>query len=410
MMKQKLTMHRRATGLLLAAAALPFTPAFAQDTTTTQPPVVDVSPPPVTTPAPEETVTPTQPTPTTTTAPTPTVSSPPPTISTTRPVTTAAPTVAPVEEAAPARRTTRAATRTTTTRTRASAPAAAPAAPAPVAETVATPDAAAPIAAAPPETLPAPEALPVDTATAPAEPVAARNIPWMLLGVVAVLLAGLIAFFAFRRRRTRDEVYDDYREEAVYEQPVAEPVAEPAMAAPLATTDADEAAYAAPVAATAAAAAAVEEGEPQIEFEMRPRRAGVGEDDAKVEFALGVVNRGNAPARDVRVSAWMLGAGSPNQSEAERALIDHVDIGAGEDANVEASVALPRSGLSEDAILPVVVTEARYTRPDGSEGLTTASYAVGVPDGEEMMHFDVENPSGLHDGVVARPVDELERA
>ncbi|HEY5722323.1 MAG TPA: hypothetical protein VIT45_08370 [Allosphingosinicella sp.] len=401
-MKQKLTMHRRTAGLLLAAAALPFTPAFAQDsTTTTQPPVVDVGPPPVTTPAPETaTPAPTATTPPpTVTAPTPTVTAPPPTITTTRPVAAPTPTLAPVNEAAPARRATRTtAQRSTATQTRSTAPASAVSAP--VAETVATPDSSAPIAAAPPETLPAPEALPVETQAPPAAPAAARNIPWTLLGVVAVLLAGLIAFFAFRRRRVSDEVYDDYREDVVHEEPVA------LHAAPEVS----------PLAATAAAAplaAAAEEGEPHIEFEMRPRRAGVGEDDAKVEFALGVVNTGSAAARDVRVSAWMLGAGSPGRSEAESALIDRVDIEAGEDANVEASVALPRSGLSEDAILPVVVTEARYRLPDGSEGRTTASYAVGVPDdgnGGEMMHFDVENPSGLHEGVVAREVDELERA
>jgi hypothetical protein len=143
---------------------------------------------------------------------------------------------------------------------------------------------------------------------------------------------------------------------------------------------------------------------------MRPVRAGVGVTDASVEFELGVANRGDGPARDVRVSAWMLGAGSPRQSEMESALIERVDIEAGEDANIEASVALPRAGLSEDAILPVVVAEARYRRPDGSEGRTTATYEVGVPDGDEMIYFDVENPSGLHDGVIAREVDELERA
>lgn len=389
-------MHRRAAALLLAAAALPFTPALAQDATTpTQPPVVDVGPPPVATPPPEETVTP--PPSTTTTTPPPAIAAPPPTVSTVRPITTPAPTIAPVNEATPTRRATRTtAQRTTATRTRTSTPAAAAPAPAPATETVAAPDASAPIAAAPPETLP--EALPVETAP-PAEPVAARTVPWTLIGLAAVLLAGLIAFFAFRRRRVRDDVYEDvYREEPVHERPVVEPAV---AAAPLAFTAADEAVPAAAVAET---------GEPHIEFEMRPRRAGVGEDDAKVEFALGVVNTGSAPARDVRVSAWMLGAGSPRQSEAESALIDRVDIDAGEDANVEASVTLPRSGLSEDAILPVVVTEARYRLPDGSEGRTTASYQVGVPDGEEMMHFDVENPSGLHDGVVAREVDELERA
>lgn len=401
MMKQKLTTHRRTAGLLLAAAALPFTPAFAQDSTTTaQPPVVDVGPPPVTSPAPETATLPqsTAPTattpPPTVTAPAPTVTAPPPTITTARPVATPTPTLAPVNEATPARRATRTtAQRSTTTQTRSAAPASVP-----VAETVVTPDSSAPIAAAPPETLPAPEALPVETQAQPAAPAAARNIPWTLLGLVAVLLAGLIAFFAFRRRRVSDEVYDDYREDVVHEEPVA------LHAAPEVAT---------PLAAAAPLSAAEASGEPHIEFEMRPRRAGVGEDDAKVEFALGVVNTGSAPARDVRVSAWMLGAGSPARSEAESALIDHVDIDAGEDANVEASVALPRAGLSEDAILPVVVTEARYRLPDGSEGRTTASYEVGVPDdgnGGEMMHFDVENPSGLHEGVVAREVDELERA
>jgi hypothetical protein len=147
---------------------------------------------------------------------------------------------------------------------------------------------------------------------------------------------------------------------------------------------------------------------------MRPVRAGVTGDDARVEFELTVGNSGPVAAEDVRISTWMLAAGS---SEAESALIvprDHADtpavtIGAGESRTMAASVALPTAEVEGDAVLPVVVADARYRLPDGSEGRTSASFAVGVPDGEELAHFGIENPSGLHEGVVARPLGEVER-
>lgn len=400
-------MHRRALGLLLAASALPFTPAFAQEQPTgaAPPPIVDTSPPPVTTPAPEATT------------PPPLVTTPPPAVTPAPVVTTPAPTIVTETATTPARSTTPTrSTRTTTTRTatRQAAPrsAAATAAPAAAASVPATPAplAAQPAPAAEPaplpvETLPV-ETLPADTATT-ADTGGSNGLPtwaWLLAGLA---LAGIIVALLTRRRRS--VVEEDY----VVEEPAV--YAEPVRAEGPADFGAD---YQAPIVAPAMMAAApiaasFEAGEPQIEFEMRPVRAGVGEDDARVDFQLGVANRGTAAARDVRVSAWMLGANSPARSEAEDALIERVDIDAGEDANVEASVGLPRSGLSQDAIIPVVVAEATYTRPDGSEGRTTATYQVGVPDdgnGGEMIYFDVENPSGLHGGVVAREIEELERA
>ena len=142
--------------------------------------------------------------------------------------------------------------------------------------------------------------------------------------------------------------------------------------------------------------------------------AGVSGDDARVEFELTVDNRGPVAAEDVRISTWMLAAGS---SEAEQALIQPSDsadtapvtIAAGQARTVEASVALPTSQVEGDAVLPVVVADARYRLPDGSEGRTSASFAVGVPDGEELAHFGIDNPSGLHEDVVARPLGEPER-
>ena len=369
-MKQQSPPLARAAALLLAAAALPLTPLIAQETlppadppvveTVTPPPAADTSIPPAPEPiAPAQAETPAS-------APLiePEATAPPPTT----------------------RTTTR---RTTTTRTTARAPAAVTA-PAPVA-----------VAPAPVETLPAeaaplpppvaqtppPEVLP-ETTPAPVAPIeesrAGSILPWLLAGLLAV---GALAFFALRRRR-RTDVYDDVYETA----PAAAPVA--AAATPL-------------VAETPA-------GRPELELAMRPRRAGVSGDDARVEFELSVGNRGPVAAEDVRISTWMLASGA---TEAERHLIEpagHADtppvtIAAGETRTVEASVALPTAQVEGDCVLPVVVADARYRLPDGSEGRTSASFAVGVPDGEELAHFDTENPSGLHEGVVARQLGEPER-
>ena len=224
--------------------------------------------------------------------------------------------------------------------------------------------------------------------------------PWLLLG--ALLIAG--GLFLFARRRRRADIYDD-----VYESDRAETYAEPeVVAAPAAVED--------PALVMATAAPAADAGEAEIELDMRPLRAGVAGDGARVEFQLTVGNSGSAPAQAVRVSTWMLAAGS---SEMERALIEPraeaadtppVTIPAGESRTMEAAVALPTSEVEGDAVLPVVFADASWQDADGTERHTRVSYAVGVPDGEELAHFATDNPSGLHEGVVARALGEPERA
>jgi hypothetical protein len=263
------------------------------------------------------------------------------------------------------------------------APAATGTAPAPAA-TVATPSLA---PAAPIQPAPPPEAITTTTDT-PVTQETRRGPtiwPWLLIG--ALLVAGAILF---ARRRRRTAVYDE-----VYERE-PEVVAAPA--------------------AVAAAPVVAERGEPEIELGMEPVRAGVAGEDARVEFRLTVGNRGSAPAEGVRVSTWMLAAGS---SDMERMLIEPraetadtpaVTIAAGESRTMEAAVALPTSEVEGDAVLPVVVADASWRSADGGERHTRISYAVGVPDGEELMHFDTEHPSGLHEGVVAHALGEPERA
>jgi hypothetical protein len=383
-MKQEMR-HLRRAGVLIAAAALPATALLAQDMQPVPEAFQVEIPPPVATepielPAPEPVVvTPPAPAPVAVEAPEPAPAAASAARRTSqaratpRTATRAAPRPAQARAAAPA--------------PEAAAPAAAPAsAAAPAADAAAPPP---PAAAAPPA--PAAAAAPAaPPAAAPEQGGGSSNMLWIALGALAL---GALALFALmrRRRRIREDVYDEtpaYAETAAYDETPAydEPVH-------------DEA----PVKA-AAPVAAVEEGRPALDIALRPIRAGVSGNDAIVEFELDVDNRGSAAARDVRVSTWMFAAG---ESEAERALIDYGDaerlpsIPAGRAEHLSSAVTLPTSRVESDAVLPVVVAEARYRLPDGSEATSTATYAVGVQDGEDLAHFAIDNPSGLHEEVVA---------
>jgi len=372
--------------LLLAAAAFPFTPLAAQDTQPAPPPpaaqqppappVADVPAPPppaaaAPAPAPVQVERAPAPAPATAAATAPAPRSAP--VRASRPAPRIVPRIpAPAPVAAPAVTTT-----TTTT--------------APPTVAVTPPPVAIPSTTTP-ETIPAAPSTGVDTVPPPAPRQQQPSLnqrtatwPWLVLG--ALLIAAAALLFARRRRRDRADVYEE----------TYVPEAAPVAVAPV------------------AAAAAEPAGEPDIALRMRPVRAGVAGADARVEFELTVDNRGSGPARDVRVSTWMLAAGS---SEAEQALIEPrgaadtppVTLGAGEARTLEAQVALPTSEIDGDAVLPVVVADARYLLADGSEAHATARFAVGVPDGEELAHFATDNPSGLHEGVVAHSLGETERA
>ena len=427
--------------LLLAAAALPLAPLAAQAAQDTSPETTTTAETPA--PAPK--------------AEAVTIDAPPaPEV----PDTTAEATAEP-ETPAPAVE-----TRTTTTRTTTRRTVRAPAAPAPVfadpAPPLATGAPAAPLPAdalPPPEVLPAPEGpVAVDTVEPVEEPEQQGGNAWLLWVAAAAVLAGAIFLLLRHRRRSDDGLHSEDVREHSYEEPApAAPVAaaplaaapqpEPeraddltapvapavaaSAAAPFVVSSAMPARGHAPVAplgtpdtdtqadtAIPAAAAAAEAGRPWLDLALRPVRAGVEGADARVEFELAVENEGNAAAEDVRVSAWMFPAGAAQESESERMLIEGAaepalpptTIEAGAGKKIEAAVELSTAEVAGDSVLPVVVAEARYRLPDGSEGRTAVRFAVGVPDGEELAYFATDNPSGLHEGVVARPLGEVEKA
>jgi hypothetical protein len=415
-MKQQFAPRKaRAMAPLLVATALVSTPVFAQDTT------------PQTAPAQPVIVTP----PATATVPIPPVvrtvpdGTPPAAATADEPAATPAPGAA----TRTATRTTRTVTHTRTASATRSAPAPAPeAAPAPA------PQAAAPAPAPvtpPADTAasapaPAPAAAPADEPAAPAadgsstqSETTTTEVPFWawVAGGIALLAIILGAALAMRGRRREDEyepayVEDTYVEpqpEPVAAAPVIEPVAvakaeprkepeylrrtapvsaaaaEPIVAAPdaveMSTPPADE------VAQLTAGTAPVAE-RPWLEFAMRPVRAGTNIDEALVEIELTVGNAGSAPARDVRISTFLLSS-DPNGSEMERLLVnppadgttEPVTINPGEGKRIDATLALLKSDMGEnlpESIRPIIVADARYTLADGSEGRTSASFVVGV--------------------------------
>jgi len=326
----------------------------------------------------------------------------------------------------------RRATRTTTTRTTATRAAPAPArqaAPTPAAETPTAPpsppiDTSAPAPAPLPqaETAPAPEdAAPVATETTTTQS-SDTSIAWpWLIGGLALLALGVIAFLFTRRRRndeatTTDTVYV----EPAYVAPVAAPVAAaPVVVEPVAAPDAAVIAEVppaderivrrepGPVIAPVAAAEQVEEAEiadaskddlagvadaaapvshrPWIELGLRPVSAGTTEEEAMVDFELTVGNSGDTEARNVRISSFML-ADEAEGTEMERMLTERradtivppVSIEPGDGARVDAHLAVPKGDLGR-VFNPVVVAEARYTLPDGSEARTAAAFKIGRP-------------------------------
>ena len=425
-MKQHTNPHRRAIAMLLAAVALPATPLLAQDiqplpvpaqtappSVVTPPPVVSVAPPTAPQAAPAQTVQ--------------TVQSLPP-VAEPEPQAPAA--------AAPRRSVERAAPQS---RVRPAQPAASPATLAATAAPALTPEPIAPAAAPVAEPVAPLPAEPVAVEAANPAAVSGSNAPWIWLVAGLAAIAALAGLLAWRRRRAAERYYEDEFDEPVHRSvvaPVVEPVPDamiaaapmavaPALLVPApqpdvaaADADANPVAEIGSVAVGEAASADVDAmvasssapaGRPWLELMMRPMRAGTNRDDAVVEFELTVGNAGDVPAKDVRISSWMFAAGSAQESEMERMLIDpptdsrlsEVTIQPGDGTRIEAAIALS-TAHANGKVLPVLVADARYTLADGSEGRTSASFEIGLARGDAIEGFSTARPTGMHEDIDAR--------
>ncbi|HSX56125.1 MAG TPA: hypothetical protein VLG14_12555, partial [Sphingomonas sp.] len=158
-------------------------------------------------------------------------------------------------------------------------------------------------------------------------------------------------------------------------------------------------------------------GRPQLELAMRPTRAGMSRRGAMVEFELTVANAGGAPAEDVRIGAFMLGESAASSTEIERLLMhppaDQVmpaeRIAPGDGTRLNAAVTLPRELVDavthdgDDGFTPVLVADARYRLPDGSEGRTAAAFTIGrINGGEHLVPIALHDDPAMYADIEAR--------
>jgi hypothetical protein len=395
-MKQQIHAHPRAIAMLMAAVALPFTPAFAQEAATA-PPVVETVAPPA--PAPEQV------------AP-PVAATPAPVFAPSSPVVQAVPVrPAPAAEAVAAAPTVKARPAAVRPVTRSAvriemAPSAA--LPVSAARPVAVPTIAAvepPVAAEP---TPPTVSEPVQEPTAVIEPEVVDNTPWGMILTGVVALGAIILGLMFVRRR-RPVVTDRTEPYVAPSMPVSEPIAslmpKPVMREPVQ-----------PIAPKPREPVMAATGErPWIGLSLAPICAGTTEAGTMVQYELIIDNASDIEAHDVRVSSFLIDG--TRSSAAEQALIEPlgetqsstVDIAANGSVPIITTIHVDRKDLNGNSFEPKIVAEARYPLPGGGEGHFAARFAIGITDGDAIKAVGLREGEGIHDDVGAELDDVLER-
>ncbi|MEP6785162.1 MAG: hypothetical protein ABI898_05400 [Sphingomonadales bacterium] len=342
--------HPRAIALLLAAVALPITPAFAQEAGA-PPPVAETVPPPVAVPAP---------------SPAPAAQAPvfAPQKEVVQPVPPrpAAPVVA-EDTAAPASVARSTPVRRAARSAATSAPVAAAVSPAPIAAVPVTePASTAPETVAPaqvPTIVPDPAA--TDAATITETTTTTSSTPWIWIGLGIVALAAVAWALLRGRKRSDEEVYSD--EPVVAATSVVAPVLTQAPTEPTPV-------IMAPVSRSVANTASVSDDErPWIGLSVWPREATGG----TLQFDLIVENVGEVEAHDVRVTSLIIDG--TKSTPMESTLINDgetrsIDIGAGHSIPIAQTIEVV-AGAS-----PHILAEARYPLPGGGEGHIAARFAL----------------------------------
>ena len=248
----------------------------------------------------------------------------------------------------------------------------------------------APAVTAPPplpvETLPqsAPvEAPPVaqdaPTVAEPAEP--ETGFPWLYVALAGLL--ALLGFAAFRKFSARPQEASITDLTLAPQQPLPRAEPAPPPAAPPAP------ATAAPAAASGIVGIQIR---PWIELEFKPDRAAATLTDASVQYELTIRNKGNAPARNIRIEARMFNAGPTQEQEIgeffgepvrERTPPALAILPARGEVKLRNAITVPKEEVREITIqgrrlfIPTVAFNVIYDYGDNRSGQTSTSYVVG---------------------------------
>ena len=252
---------------------------------------------------------------------------------------------------------------------------------------------AAPVLPAPvPQPLPAPP--PPEAQSAPASPDAVEDEGSWIWLVAAIAAAGVLGLLVFRKFRRRDEGVEGSQPVFVEAQPMPAPSPEPVMAPlPVAPSRAVPPQSAPPPAAAPATSGLVGiQVRPWLELEFRPDRAAATLTDASVQYELIIRNKGNAPARNIRIEQRMFNAGPEQEQEIgafyaepvrERTAPAIAAIPARGEMRLRNAISMPNEAVREITVqgrrlfIPTVAFNVIYDYGDGRAGQTSKSYVVG---------------------------------
>lgn len=158
---------------------------------------------------------------------------------------------------------------------------------------------------------------------------------------------------------------------------------------------------------------------PWLEFEISPRRAGTNLTGVSVDFGLAVRNIGQAPARDVRLMAYLLTSsddqearlGALFETPVRKPIVAPFDLVADDVAEVSAITTLPFGEVNQVMLLgrpivvPIVAVVATYDWGEAGQGMLARSFILGIrrPEGDRLAPFWLDRGPRMFDAVGYRP-------